>query len=42
LGHTDAGRLLTVVFTVRGTRIRVISARAMSKRERKIYGQLET
>ena len=39
LGQTDAGRLLTVVFTVRGTRIRVISARAMSKPERKIDGQ---
>jgi uncharacterized DUF497 family protein len=39
LGHTDAGRLLTVVFTARGTRIRVISARPMSRAERKIYGQ---
>jgi len=34
LGQSDAGRLLAVVFTVRGTRIRVISARAMSKKER--------
>jgi uncharacterized protein len=41
LGQTDAGRLLTIVFTVRGTRIRVISARAMSKSERKIYGQVQ-
>jgi uncharacterized DUF497 family protein len=39
LGRTDAGRLLTIVFTVRGSRIRVISARAMSKTERTIYGQ---
>jgi uncharacterized DUF497 family protein len=41
LGQTDAGRLLTVVFTIRGTRVRVISARAMSKPERKIYGQVQ-
>jgi uncharacterized DUF497 family protein len=41
LGQTDAGRLLTIVFTVRGKRIRVISARAMSKPERKIYGQIQ-
>ena len=42
LGQTDAGRLLTVVFTVRDTRLRVISARAMSKPERKIYGEIQT
>jgi uncharacterized DUF497 family protein len=41
LGQTDVGRLLTVVFTIRGTRIRVISARTMSKPERKIYGQVQ-
>jgi len=40
LGQSDAGRLLAVVFTVRGTRLRVISARAMSKKERDIYGQV--
>ena len=39
LGHTDAGRLLTVVFTVRGRRVRVISARAMSEGERRVYAQ---
>ena len=39
LGQTDAGRLLTVVFTVRGSRVRVISARAMSKKERRLYGE---
>jgi len=39
LGQTDAGRLLTVVFTVRGRRVRVISARTMSKEERTVYGQ---
>jgi len=41
LGQTDVGRLLTVVFTIRGTRLRVISARPMSKPERKIYGQAQ-
>ncbi len=38
-GHTDAGRLLTVVFTVRGSLLRVISVRPMSRPERRGYGQ---
>lgn len=38
LGQTDAGRLLFLVFTLRGTLIRVISARDMSRKERKVYG----
>ena len=37
LGKTYGSRLLTVVFTLRGKRIRVISARPMSKRERETY-----
>jgi uncharacterized DUF497 family protein len=37
LGQTAGGRLLTIVFTIRGTLIRVISARAMSRRERRMY-----
>ena len=39
LGRTDAGRLLHVTFTVRqqGTRLRVISARAMHRKERGRY-----
>lgn len=37
LGQTDEGRLLFVVFTVRETLIRVISARDMSRREKKEY-----
>lgn len=41
LGQADAGRLLTVVFTVRSAKVRVISARAMSKPERKLYGQVQ-
>jgi hypothetical protein len=38
-GRTDGGRLLTVVFTVRGQLLRVISARPMSRRERRGYAQ---
>jgi uncharacterized protein len=37
LGQTDAGRLLFVAFAIRETSIRVISARDMSKKERKVY-----
>lgn len=40
LGQTDSGRLLLVVFTLRGTLIRVISARDMSRKERKVYEKL--
>ena len=39
LGQTDAGRLLFVAFTVRGDRVRVISARDMTKKERRKYGE---
>lgn len=37
LGVTDGGRRLFVAFTLRERRIRVISARDMSRRERSIY-----
>lgn len=37
LGKTYGSRLLTVVFTVRANRLRVISARPMSRNERKVY-----
>jgi uncharacterized DUF497 family protein len=37
LGRTDANRQLFLVFTVRENLIRVISARDMSRRERKVY-----
>ena len=37
LGQTDAGRWLFVVFTVRRSLVRVISAREMSKKERRVY-----
>lgn len=41
LGKTDEGRLLHIAFTLRqaGTRIRVISARDMHRKERAIYEQ---
>jgi uncharacterized DUF497 family protein len=39
LGRTDDRRRLAVVFTVRATLVRVISARDMSRRERRIYEQ---
>ena len=41
LGRTDANRLLFVVFAIRKDRIRVVSARDMSLRERKVYQQYE-
>jgi uncharacterized DUF497 family protein len=39
LGHTNEGRLLHVTFTLRagGTRVRIISARPMHRKERKVY-----
>lgn len=40
LGKTNNKRLLYLVFTLRGDKIRVISARDMSKKERKIYEQI--
>ena len=42
LGQTDSGRRLFLVFTVRGKLIRVISAREMSRRERREYGKRGT
>jgi uncharacterized DUF497 family protein len=41
LGKSDNGRLLQITFTLRaaGTRIRVISARDMHRKERASYGQ---
>ncbi len=37
LGQTDEGRELFVAFTMRGRRLRVVSARDMSRKERKVY-----
>jgi uncharacterized DUF497 family protein len=42
LGQTDAGRPLFVAFTVRRQLVRVISARDMSRRERKEYDRAQT
>jgi uncharacterized DUF497 family protein len=41
LGRTSLGRLLFVVFTLRESLIRVISARPMSRREREVYQHAE-
>ena len=37
LGKTDAGRMIFAIFTLRHHLIRIISARDMSKKERKFY-----
>jgi len=41
LGQTLSGRRLMIIFTLRdeGTKIRVISARTMNRRERALYDQ---
>jgi uncharacterized DUF497 family protein len=39
LGKTDVGRLLLVIWTYRKKKIRVISARPMNAREKKLYGE---
>jgi len=41
LGRTNEGRLLHVTFTLRarGTRVRIISARPMHRKERTVYEQ---
>ena len=37
LGATDQGRTLFLVFTMRGDLIRVITAREMNRKERRLY-----
>jgi hypothetical protein len=37
VGQTDASRPLFIAFTIRGRLIRVISARDMNRRERKVF-----
>jgi len=39
LGKTNGKRLLTIIFTVRNEKIRVISTRDMHKKERKFYNE---
>jgi hypothetical protein len=41
LAQSDLGRSLAIVFTLRGSRVRVISARPMSRRERKAHAEAE-
>ena len=41
LGRSSRGRPLTIIFTLRGTLVRVVSARPMSRRERAYYGTVE-
>lgn len=42
LGESDRGRLLALVYTVREGRVRAISARPMSRRERELYENKKT
>lgn len=37
LGKTDEGRLLFISFTMRGQKLRIISARDMNRKEESIY-----
>lgn len=39
-GKTDGGRQLIVIYTKRGSKIRVISTRDMNRRERQFYERL--
>ena len=41
LGKTDTERLLFVVFTLRGTKIRIVSARDMNRKEKRVYEQTQ-
>jgi uncharacterized DUF497 family protein len=40
-GQTAEGRTLTVIFTLRGDRIRPLSARDMNRKERQRYAEAE-
>jgi uncharacterized protein len=42
LGRTDLGRLLVVIYTLRGEKVRIISARDMTRREQKEYEHAQT
>jgi uncharacterized DUF497 family protein len=41
LGKTDTGRMLFIVFTLRGNKIRIISARDMNRKEKIIYEKIQ-
>lgn len=40
-GVTDNGKQLSVVFTIRNDKVRIITAREMSKRERRSYEKIK-
>lgn len=40
-GQTDGGRLLSLVFTIRKNKIRVVTARDMSRKERRSYEEIK-
>lgn len=40
-GKTNEGRLLSLVFTIRGNKVRVITVRNMSKKERSAYEKIK-
>lgn len=42
LGETRAGRPVFIAFTIRGDRVRIISARPMSQKERNWYAEEKT
>lgn len=42
LGKTNAGKKIFLIYTTRKEKIRVISARGQSKKERRFYEQVET
>lgn len=42
LGKSEHGKLLSVIFTIRNIKVRIISARAMSKKERRLYAHKES
>lgn len=42
LGQTNEGRRLVLIFTIRETLIRVISARDQSREERSVYDQAQS
>jgi len=39
VGHSNKGRLLIVIYTVRADTIRIISARRATRQEAKVYAQ---
>ena len=42
LGQTNSGRRLFISFTIRANKIRVISARDMSRKERRAYAKTDS